>query len=47
MGSSSVAATLINLYSNECTQGLRYYEFALNLDKCVGSFKILLMTYLM
>ena len=29
--------TIINLYSNEYTQGLHYYPYAVNLDKCVGS----------
>ena len=26
--------TLINLHPNEYTQGLRYYSFAVNLDRC-------------
>ena len=30
--------TLINLHPNEHTEGLRYYPFAFNVDKCVGSF---------
>ena len=29
--------TLVNLHPNECTQGLRYYPFTVNLDRCVGS----------
>ena len=29
--------TLINLHLNEHTQGLRYYAFAVNLDRCTGS----------
>ena len=29
--------TLINLYLNQYTQGLRSYPFAVNLDRCVGS----------
>ena len=29
--------TLINLHPNEYTQGLRYYPFAINLDRSVGS----------
>ena len=33
--------TLINLHPNEYSQGLRYYPFAVNLDRCVGSFNIL------
>ena len=28
---------LINLHPNEYTQGLRYYPFAVNLDRCVAS----------
>ena len=28
--------TLINLHSNECSQELHYYPFAVKLDKCVG-----------
>ena len=28
---------LNNLHSNEYSQGLRYYPFAVNLDWCVGS----------
>ena len=31
-------AILINIHPNEYIQGLRYYPFAVNLDKCVGSF---------
>ena len=29
--------TLINLHLNEYTQGLRYYPFTVNLDRCVRS----------
>ena len=29
--------TLINLYPNEYSQELRYYLFAVNLDRCTGS----------
>ena len=29
--------TLINLHPNEYSQGLQYYPFAVNLDRCVGS----------
>ena len=30
-------STLINLHPNEYSQGLRYYLFAVNLDRCGGS----------
>ena len=30
-------STLINLHPYEYTQGLHYYPFVLNLDRCVGS----------
>ena len=33
--------TLINLHPNEYSQGLRYYQFAVNLDRCMGSCNIL------
>ena len=33
--------TLINLHPNEYTWRLRYYPFAVNLDRCVGSFNTL------
>ena len=33
--------TLINLHPNQYTQGLRYYPFAVNLDRCVGSYNTL------
>ena len=33
--------TLINLHPNECTQGLRYYPFAVKLDRCTRSFNTL------
>ena len=29
--------TIINLHHNECIQGLHYYPFAVNLDRCVRS----------
>ena len=29
--------TLINFYPNEYSQGLRYYQFAINLGRCGGS----------
>ena len=29
--------TTINLFPNEYTQGLHYYLFAVNLDRCIGS----------
>ena len=32
-----VQATFINLHPNEYTQGLHYYPFAVNLDRCVRS----------
>ena len=32
--------TLINLHPNEYSQGLRYYQFAVNLDRCMGSCNI-------
>ena len=33
--------TLINLHPNQYTQGLHYYRFAVNLDRCVGSYDTL------
>ena len=33
--------TLINLHPNQYTQGLHYYPFAVNLDRCVGSYNTL------
>ena len=36
--------TFINLHPKECTQGLHYYPFAVNLDRCV--IVTLLLTYL-
>ena len=33
--------TLISLNPNEYIQGLRYYPFAVNLDRCMGSCNIL------
>ena len=32
-----IQPTLINLHHKEYTQGLSYYQFAVNLDRCVGS----------
>ena len=32
-----VQVSLINLHPNEYNQGLCYYPFAVNLDRCVGS----------
>ena len=32
-----VEPTLINLHPNGSSQGLRYYPFVVNLDRCVGS----------
>ena len=32
-----IQPTLINLHANEKTQGLHYYPFVVNLDRCVGS----------
>ena len=32
-----IQPTLLNLHPNEYSQGLHYYPFAVNLDKCVGS----------
>ena len=32
-----IQRTLIKLHPNEYGQGLRYYHFAVNLDRCVGS----------
>ena len=36
-----IQLTLINLHPNEYTQGLRYYPFALNLDRSMGSCNVL------
>ena len=33
--------TLINIHSNEYIHRLRYYSFAVNLDRCIGSCNIL------
>ena len=33
--------TLINLHPNEFSQELHYYPFAVNLDRCAGSFNTL------
>ena len=35
-------STIINLHPNEYSQGLHYYPFAVNLDRCVGSCNTLL-----
>ena len=32
-----IQPTLINLHPNEYSQELHYYQFAVKLDKCVGS----------
>ena len=32
-----IQSTLINLYPNECSQEFHDYQFAVKLDKCVGS----------
>ena len=32
-----IQPTLINLHPNEYSQELRYYAFAVKLDRCVGS----------
>ena len=32
-----IQPTLNNLYPNEYGQGLRYYQFAVNLDRCIES----------
>ena len=32
-----IQPTLINLHPNKHTQGLHYYPFAVNLDRCVQS----------
>ena len=34
-------STLINLHPNEYAQGLRYYSFGVNLDRCARSCNIL------
>ena len=41
----TIQPTLINLHPNEYDQRLRYYPFAVNLDRCMGNL-ILLMIYL-
>ena len=33
--------TLISLQLNESIEGLRYYQFAVNLDRCMGSYNTL------
>ena len=33
-----IQPTLINLHLNEYSQGLHYYLFAVNLDRCIGSY---------
>ena len=37
----NIQPTLINLHLNEWSQELRYYPFAVKLDKCVGSYDTL------
>ena len=32
-----IQPSLTNLHPNEYSQELRYYQFAVNLDRCVGS----------
>ena len=32
-----IQPSLINFHPNQYTQGLHYYPFAVNLDKCMGS----------
>ena len=32
-----IQLTLINLHPSKYSQGLRYYKFVVNLDRCVGS----------
>ena len=29
--------SLINLHTNECSQEFHYYQFAVKLDRCIGS----------
>ena len=36
-----IQATLINLHSNEYSQELCYYSFAVKLDRCVGKYDTL------
>ena len=36
-----IQLTLINLHPNEYVQGLRYYPFAVHLNRCVGSLNTL------
>ena len=36
-----IQPVFINLYPNEYSQGIRYYPFAINLDRCVGSYNTL------
>ena len=36
-----IQTTLINLHPNEYVAGLRYYPFAVNLDRCKGSLNTL------
>ena len=37
----STQPTLINLHPNKYSQGLLYYPFTVNLDRCVGSYNTL------
>ena len=32
-----IQPTLINLHPNEYTQGIHYYSFTVNLDRCIRS----------
>ena len=32
----TISRTVINLHPNEYTEGLHYYSFVVNLDRCVG-----------
>ena len=34
-------SSIIILHPNEYTEGLHYYPFAVNLDRCVGSYNTL------
>ena len=36
-----IQPSLISLHPNEYTQGLPYYPFAVNLDRCAGSCNVL------
>ena len=43
---STTESTFRNLHPNEYGQEFQCYPFAVKLDNCVGSYIILLMTYL-